>query len=104
VTLGETTYALAVEPRGLEAVQDILWYGADLTARAHSEEPSIIELPAALPVPLPADPTGPPAEAREFEPSAGVTGAADSEPTPGPSEAPDPEASPTPTPPPEAPW
>jgi hypothetical protein len=80
VTLGDTTYALAVEPRGLEAVEDMLWYGADLTARAHPEEPSIVELPAPSPVPLPA------------------------EPTPGPSlEAPDPEASPTPTPPPEAP-
>jgi len=104
VTLGETTYALAVEPRGLEAVQDILWYGADITARAHSEEPSIIELPAPLPVPLPADPTGPPAEARDLEPPTGATGVADSEPTPGPPEAPDPEAPPNPTPPPEAPW
>jgi hypothetical protein len=35
VTLYGTTYALDVAPRGLEAVQDILWYGADLTAEVH---------------------------------------------------------------------
>jgi hypothetical protein len=30
VTVEGTTYRLTVEPRGLEARQDILWYGADL--------------------------------------------------------------------------
>jgi hypothetical protein len=55
VTLEGTTYALAVEPRGLEAVQDILWYGADLTARVHLDEPPVVALPAASPVPLPAE-------------------------------------------------
>jgi len=55
VTLDSTTYRLVVEPRGLEAVQDILWYGADLSAEAHRPitEPPVRELPAASPVPLP---------------------------------------------------
>jgi len=34
VTFGETSFALSLEPRGLEAVGDILWYSADLTAEA----------------------------------------------------------------------
>jgi hypothetical protein len=62
VTLEGTTYALAVEPRGLKAVQDILWYGADLSAQVRPEEPPIVALPAASPVPLPAEPLLPPAE------------------------------------------
>jgi hypothetical protein len=84
VTLEGTTYALAIEPRGLEAVQDILWYGADLTAQVHPEEPPVVELPATSPVPLPVEPAPPPAEAPELE-------------------AEDPEAPPTSTPPPEVP-
>jgi hypothetical protein len=87
VTLGETTYALAVEPRGLEAVQDILWYGADLRAQAHEREstPEVLELPAPSPVPLPTEPPPSAVEAPEKEP------------TPAPaSEAPEPEATPTP--------
>ena len=35
VTFGGTSFALTVEPRGLEAVGDILWYSADLRAEAH---------------------------------------------------------------------
>jgi hypothetical protein len=65
VTLEGTTYALAVEPRGLKAVQDILWYGADLTARVRPEEPPVVELPAPSPVPLPTEATRPPVEAPE---------------------------------------
>ncbi|MCG6921899.1 MAG: hypothetical protein LJF15_12570 [Acidobacteria bacterium] len=53
MTLGGTTYALRVEPRGLQAVEDILWYGADLTAEADAPSPPVIALPAASPVPLP---------------------------------------------------
>jgi hypothetical protein len=34
VTFGGKSFALSVEPRGLEAVGDILWYSADLTAEA----------------------------------------------------------------------
>jgi hypothetical protein len=65
-------------------VQDILWYGADLTAQVHPEEPPVVELPATSPVPLPVEPAPPPAEAPELE-------------------AEDPEAPPTSTPPPEVP-
>jgi hypothetical protein len=94
VTLEGTTYALAVEPRGLEAVQDILWYGADLTARVHLEEPPIIELPAASPVPLPAEPIRLSAEEPELEaPDAEAPDAEAAD-----AEAPDAEAPPTPTP------
>ncbi len=56
VTLEGTTYALAIEPRGLEAVQDVLWYGADLRAEVHApspEAPPVLALPAPSPVPLP---------------------------------------------------
>jgi hypothetical protein len=67
VTLEGTTYALAVEPRGLEAVQDVLWYGADLTARVRPEEPPVVALPAASPVPLPAEAVRPPPEGSAAE-------------------------------------
>ncbi len=55
VTLDATTYRLTVDPRGLEAARDILWYGADVTAEAHRPiaEPPVRELPAPSPVPLP---------------------------------------------------
>ncbi|MGD8895211.1 MAG: hypothetical protein PVJ73_04170, partial [Acidobacteriota bacterium] len=46
MTLGGTTYALGVEPRGLQAVEDILWYGADLTAEVDAPSPQVIALPA----------------------------------------------------------
>ena len=64
VTLGGTSFALSVEPRGLEAVEDILWYGADLTAQARPpvDEAAPFELPAASPVPMPPEPS-PAAEA-----------------------------------------
>lgn len=79
VTLEGTTYALAVVPRGLEAVQDILWYGADLTARVRPEEAPVVALPPAEPVPLPVEPVLPPFQGPVHE-------------------AEDPEPSPTPTP------
>jgi hypothetical protein len=74
-----TTYALTVEPRGLKAVQDILWYGADLTARVHPDaahSSTIADRPAASPVPLPEEPARLPAEG-------GDLGAEDRSATPG---------------------
>lgn len=58
VTMEGTTYRLKVEPRGLGASQDILWYGADLTAQVRGTEAGVPvrELPAARPVPLGDDP------------------------------------------------
>lgn len=56
VALEGTTYALAVEPRGLQAVEDMLWYGADLTAEIRTPPPEgspVIDLPAPSPVPVP---------------------------------------------------
>ena len=41
---------------GLEAVEDILWYGADLTAEVDAPSPQVppvVALPAPSPVPLP---------------------------------------------------
>lgn len=54
VTLDGTTYDLAVEPRGLVAAEDILWYGADLSARVEDveAETAVQALPAASPVPI----------------------------------------------------
>jgi hypothetical protein len=56
VTLAGVTYALAVQPRGLEPVEDMLWYGADLTAELATPPPGespLIELPTPSPVPVP---------------------------------------------------
>jgi hypothetical protein len=66
VTFAGRTYALAVEPLGLQAVEDTLWYGAELTAEVESPRPEarpVIPLPAASPVPLP---TSQPGEERGF--------------------------------------
>jgi hypothetical protein len=60
VTLEGTTYALVVQPRGLEAVEDMLWYGADLTAEVATpspEGPPVVDLPAPSPVPVPGAPS-----------------------------------------------
>lgn len=59
VTFGGTTFALNVEPRGLEAVEDILWYGADLKAEETKpplDEATPLELPAPSPVPMALEP------------------------------------------------